>query len=520
MKKILMSLVIVLMAALVLTTGCQGGTKTTGGGAITVEVFDRGTDGGRSLAYDNAWTDWIKAKVKADLNLDVTFVPVGRWSENTDIVNLMASQSAPDVCYTYAGDMVANFRDQGGILNLAPYIESHLPDLKKLLGPDPAISGKDFIYRQQDQNTGAIYSIQSARVALAQRNIFIRQDWLTALRLPMPTTFQEFYNTLVAFRDRANELPGNVGSRVVPYGQNNDARWGLRDLIRHFIQPMSDRDRWVYSIHERDLMMPGFKDGVREMNKWYNERLIYQDFPLMTVADDFNNLMKSGVVGAMSQNWDTIYRQDLLINQELARNVPGAEFVPIDLGLNNREMMDKAGLHMFIPSFTKNIEGALAYLNWLAKPENYSFIQIGEEGMNHVMENGAPRTFAMPANHKWIMNSGNNIDYTMPLNGVNMGTDALNARVLALSYGSTPADTIVKAYEISVKNARAGAVYQVTTTVNQYSQTLQDKGDAMLAQAIRATPAQFDSVFDTGYQDWLQSGATEVYNERNRLWPR
>ena len=108
----------------------------------------------------------------------------------------------------------------------------------------------------------------------------------------------------------------------------------------------------------------------------------------------------------------------------------------------------------------------------------------------------------------------------MPLNGVNMGTDALNARVLALSYGSTPADTIVKAYEISVKNARAGAVYQVTTTVNQYSQTLQDKGDAMLAQAIRATPAQFDSVFDTGYQDWLQSGATEVYNERNRLWPR
>ena len=521
MKKILLALVIVLMAILV-TTGCQKKAEAApvGGGEITVEIFDRGTDGGRSLAYDNAWTNWIKEKVKAELNLDVTYIPVGRWSENTDIVNLMASQSAPDLCYTYAGDMVANFRDQGGILDLAPYIDQYLPDLKRLLGADPAITGKDFIYRQQDKNTGAIYSIQSARVALAQRNIFIRKDWLDALRLPMPTTIQQFYTTLVAFRDRANELPGNVGSRVVPYGQNNDARWGLRDLIRNYIQQLSDRERWVNSIHERDVMMPGFKEGVREMNKWYNERLIYQDFPLMTTADDFYNQMKSGVVGAFSQNWDLPYRADYNINAELARNIPGAEFVPLDLNLNNREMMDKAGLHIFIPSFSKNPIGALQYLNWLAKPENYGFLQIGREGVNHIMVNGVPSVQPTQANDPWIQNSTQNIDMTMPLNGVQRGSDELNARVLALSYGSVPSEKIVDAYAISVRNARAGVVYQVTTTVNQYSQTLQDKADALLAQAIRATPAQFDSVFDTGYQDWLQSGAQEVYNERNSLWPR
>ena len=519
MKKILLALVIVLMT-ITLVTGCQKKeTAPTGEGALTVEIFDRGTDGGRSLAYDNAWTDWVKAKVKTDLNIDVTFVPVGRWSENTDIVNLMASQSAPDLCYTYAGDMISNFRDQGGILNLAPYIEQYLPDLKRLLGADPALSGKDFIYRNQDQNTGHVYSIMSARVALAQRNIFIRQDWLTALGLPMPTTIQEFYNTLVAFRDRARELPGNIGTRVVPYGQNSDARWGLRDLIRNFIQPMSDRDRWVYSIHERDVMMPGFKEGVREMNKWYNERLIYQDFPLMTTADDFYNQMKSGVVGSFSQNWDLPYRTDYNINAELARNIPGAVFVPVDLNLNNREMMDKAGLHMFIPSFSKNIIGALKYLNWLAKFENYNFLQIGTQGVNHTIVNGVPSINAMPANHPWFQNSAQNIDMTMPLNGVELGNQELNSRVLALGYGSAPPDQIVNAYAISVKNARAGVVHQVTTTVVQYSQVLQDKGDALLAQAIRATPAQFDSVYDTAYRDWVSSGAQEVYNERARLYP-
>ena len=520
MRKLWLVLVI-LMAASTMVFASGVSAPAAAAGSITVEIFDRGTDGGRSIAYNNTWTNWIKEKVKHDLGLDVTFVPVGRWSENTDIINLMASQSAPDVCYTYNGDMINQFRDMGGILNLAPYIDSHLSDLKKLLGPDPAISGKDFIYRQQDQRTGAIYSIQAARVALAERNIFIRADWLRALNLPMPTSVTEFYNTLVAFRDRASQLPGNVGSRAVPFGTDEDARWTLRDFIRHYMQVLPDRDRWVYNIHDRDVMMPGFKDGVREINKWYNERLIYQDFPLMrTTSDDFYNQLKSGTVGSFNANWDMPYRQDYLINQDLARNVPGAEFVPVDLNFNNKRMLDKAGLYMFIPAFTRNRDGALKYLNWLAKPENYRFLQIGEEGRNHVLINGVPNTFAMPANHPWIMNSGNNIDYTMPLNGVQMGDDALNSRVLALSYGNTPPDTIVSAYAISVRNARAPAVYQATTTINQYSQTLQDKADALLAQSVRANPAQFDSVYDTAYQDWLNSGAQEVYNERNRLWPR
>ncbi|MDR0464200.1 MAG: extracellular solute-binding protein [Treponema sp.] len=521
MKRILLALVIVLMTITLVITGCKKEPAApVGGGAITVEIFDRGTDGGRSLAYDNAWTNWIKAKVKTDLNLDVTFVPVGRWSENTDIVNLMASQSAPDVCYTYNGAMIDQFRDMGGVLDLAPYIDQYLPDLKKLLGTDPAISGKDFIYRQQ-LPSGAIYSIQAARVALAERGIFIRKDWLDALRLPMPTSIEQFYNTLVAFRDRANELPGNVGTRVIPFHTDEDTDWTLRDFIRHYMQPVDDRDRWVNTIHERELMRQGYKEGVREMNKWYNERLIHQDFPLTKQnSDDGINQLKSGVAGSFNANWDWPYRQDYLLNNDLARNVPGAEFVPVDLNLKNKGMLDKAGLYMFIPAFSQNPIGALQYLNWLAKPENYGFLQIGEEGVNHILQNGAPRTFAMPANHPWIMNSGNNIDYTMPLNGVQLGSDELNARVLALSYGNTPPDTIVNAYAVSVKDARANAVRIVQATVTQYSQVLQDKADALLSQAVIAPPAQFDRVFDTGYQDWLNSGAQEVFNERNRLWPR
>ena len=522
MKKLVLVLMVLLLASIVVFIGgCSRGSAAdplalTPTGVLTVEIFDRGTDGGRTLAYDNAWTNWIKEKVRAELGIEVTFIPVGRWSEDTDIVNLMASGSAPDLCYTYSGGMVSAFRDQGGLLNLAPYIDTYLPDLKRLLGEDTAYPGMDFIYRNRDPATGHIYSIPSYRVITAQRNTFIRKDWLDILGLPVPTNMEEFYQALVAFRDRD---PGNVGiNRVVPYGQNSDARWGLANLINHFIDPnMTVRDRWVYNIAERNILMSGYKEGVREMNKWYNEGLIFRDFPLMTTADDFYNQMKSGVVGAFSQNWDMPYRTDYNILVELRRNVPNADYIPIDI-TRNKDVMDKVGLQIFIPSYSPNKDAALKYLNWLAKPENFGFLQLGALGVNHEMVNGIPRSIATSG--EWIQNSGQNIDYTMPMNGIELGSPEANARVMGLSYGAFSPDVIADAYVVSTRNARAPAVWQATTLVNQYTIDLQERADALLAQAITAPAAQFDSIWDNGIRAWRAAGADEVFDERSSLYPQ
>jgi len=265
--------------------------------------------------------------------------------------------------------------------------------------------------------------------------------------------------------------------------------------------------------------MDGYKRGVQEMNKWYNEGLIFRDFPLMVTADDFYNQIKSGVVGAFCQNWDMPYRTDYRLLVDLRRNVPGADYVPIDV-VQNKDMMDKVGLQIFIPSFSPNKDAALKYLNWLAKPENYQFLQIGREGVNHQMVNGVPMTIATPAGNPWIQNSPNNIDYTMPINGVEMGSASLNARVLGLSYGDIPPEVIATAFEVSTRNARAAAVYQATTTVNQYNRDLQEKADDLLAQAITARPADFNRIWDNGIRDWLRSGGQEVFNERSALYPR
>jgi len=385
-----------------------------------------------------------------------------------------------------------------------------------MLGTDPSFKGRDFIYRNQDQTTKEVYSFAAYRVALAQRNIFIRKDWLDALKIPVPTNMTQFYNALKAFRDKD---PGNVGkNRVIPLF-TSDVRWGLADFINHYVSTnMSDRDRWIYSIADRNIMFPNYKRGVQEMNKWYNEGLIYKDFPLLT-GEDGNNILKSGVAGALCANWDAVYRTDSNILVELRKNVPNADFVPISI-TNNKAVMDKNGVYIFIPNFSPNKDAALKYLNWLAKKENYTFLQLGQEGVNHKMVNGVPQTLAMAPSHQWFMNSPNNIDMTIPVNGVELGSDALNAKVLGLSYGSFSPDVISNAYVTSVKNARGPAVWQATTKINQYNNDLREKADDILTKSVTAKPADFNKTWDNGIAEWLKAGGQEVINERESLYPK
>ena len=520
MKKIIAALVILAVStALVFAAGGQQ-QPAAGPAKITVEVFDRGTDGGRSQVDNNNWTRWIQEKVLKDLNIEVRFHPVGRWTEEADLIALMASGNAPDLCYTYNNSNVGNFRDQGGLFNIAPHVDRLLPDMKKLLGSDPAITGKNFIMRDQMPD-GRMFSIPSYRVALAIRNTFIRKDWLDKLGLPLPTTLPQFYSALVAFRDRD---PGNVGrANIIPIMTDEDVRWNLAEFILSYVTPnISDKDRYIYGFGggaARSLALPNIKEGVREMNKWYNEGLIFHDFPLVRQgADDYWNNLKNGFAGAFSGNWDLPYRVDYNINTELKTNIPGAEFVPLFLNLNNMDIYDKVGLRMLVPASSKNPEAALRYLNWLTIPENYQYLQRGNEGVNHRMVNGVPQIIATAPNDPWIQNSGQNIDFTMPMNGVEMGSEEMNARVIALTYGTTPPDTIVNAYQFSVRGGRAPVVNTTPTKQDGvYGQTLQDKANALLSQAITASPANFDNIWNAGYRDWLQSGGQAVMDERIKI---
>ncbi|TAH67869.1 MAG: extracellular solute-binding protein [Anaerolineaceae bacterium] len=534
MKKKLLSIMLVCILLVNVLGACGtkngDGTKNPGNEAtktpdngeksnyseITVEIFDRGSEGGRTDPTNNYYTDWIKKKILDELNIGVTFVAVSRWEETDQLNNLMAAGTAPDVCLTYSADLIANYRDLGGLADLAPYIDSHLPDLKAFLGPDLALPGRDMIMRNMNTETGEVFSIPARRMNLAQVTTFIRKDWLDKLGLGLPTTTQEFYDALVAFKE---EDPGGVGANnVVPFTMTSDVRWRASTILESFVDPnISDEERWVNTVIDRQYLLPGYKEGVRFLNKLYDEGLIDNQFALYKDDTDSDNLIKSGVVGSFIHNWDQAYRDTPGLLRDLQENVPGAEIVSIDPFQNSegktvKGLYDAAGVNYFIPANSKNVEGALRYINWLSKFENRYYLQVGDEGVTHDIVDGVPKL--KPAENEKIMNSPQNIDYTIMINGLDVGDPEKNALALAGSY-AVDSQLVVQAYENAIRNGRPSIIVPVTlSAAGPYTQTLTDKGNELLSTAVVAAPADFDRVWDNGIAEWRASGADEIIAER------
>ena len=221
MKKLL---VLVLVLALVATLGITSAFaadegfvdgKFTETRHITVEIYNRNNDGGTDPT-NNVWTDYIKQGMLERYNVEVEFVSVGRWTETDDIAQLLADGQAPDVSYTYGYNTIisyANMVDANGnpgVIDLAPYLEEYKDytvNIVNLLG------GEDNLYYDKDPATGAVWMIEGVRADTSRITTFIRKDWLDKLGLPLPTTEEEFYNALVAFRDNAETLLGATLTR-------------------------------------------------------------------------------------------------------------------------------------------------------------------------------------------------------------------------------------------------------------------------------------------------------------------
>ena len=256
------------------------------------------------------------------------------------------------------------------------------------------------------------------------------------------------------------------------------------------------------------------------MNKMWNAGLIDPDFPLYRDDMPMNNLIKSGVVGAFGHNWDQIFRDSDRLLTDLRKNVPDAQWAAVNCmtgtgSVNRKISYDPAGLSYFIPKSSKNPDAAMRYLNWLARYENYNFIQIGPEGIVHNMVDGVPKLIPA-APDGWIQNSGQNLDYTPIMNGLFLQTEEESIRALAAAY-PWPPEMVMAAYNAAMHNARPGPVIITSSPLvvaGPLDRTLIDKSEAFIIQTITASAANFEREWTAGLNDWLTSGAKAIMEER------
>ncbi|MFX3636707.1 MAG: hypothetical protein ACE3L7_13995 [Candidatus Pristimantibacillus sp.] len=492
---------------------------------ITVEIYDRGNTGG-TKPEDNVYTQYIKDGMLRDHNVDVTFVPVPRWTEGEVINNLLAGNQAPDIGITYSYPTIQTYANMGGILDLAPLIEDNkeiLPDMWEYLT-------EANIYWDKDPNTGTLWAVEARLNTLNRTNTFVREDWLKKLNIQAPTNLQEFESMLIAFKDNASILLGKDADKMIPFSTSFDIGWRSDHLTASYVpNDMTDKDIYIHDFDDRRFLYPNYKEGIKTLNKWYNEGLVWKDFSLYPAGDKTeDNLMKLGYVGAFIHNWDYPYRDgEDGIHASLQQLVgPDAAYIAVepfanDAGVYKKFLSGPVDRKIFFPATNKEPIASLLYLNWISKLENRVFLQFGEEGVTHEkLPDGSLKTIATTGEK--IMNSPANIDYTITSNGLDLGDPAKTIKSIANGYAGVDAKYIEIANQITTHDGRVGKnanVGEIKAEDGQ-GQALKEKRDTILNKAVVAPVDKFDAVYDAGMKDYLGSGGQAIIDERTAAWEK
>jgi putative aldouronate transport system substrate-binding protein len=493
--------------------------------SITVEVFDRSNVGG-SAPDDNFYTKFIKEGMLRDCNVEVSFKRVPRWTEVQAMNNLLASGEAPDVCVTYDLPTVNTYAKMGGVLDLAPYLAKYKKQLPNLNG----LLGDRNLYWEKDPETGTVYAIDALLFHNNRTSPFVREDWLKKLGMKEPTTLKEFEAVLVAFQKNADKLLGKDAARMVPFSMSIDVGWRADILATSFVpDKIADKEMWVRGFDDRRVLWPNYKEGIRVLNKWYNMGLIWKDFPIYPRGDQTeDNLLKSGVVGAFIHNWDYPYRDGAngIAAQIKTLGGPDAAYIAVDCfkndaGAYRKYLSAPVDRKIFMPVTNDEPLASLLYLDWLSKLENRRFLQIGEPGVAHEpQKDGSVK--ALAATGDKIMNSVSNLDYTLTINGIDLGKQDLNAKSLALAYPGIDKKYIEKSYALQRNQSRIVPNFNVGVLASEEGQGPAEiaKRDVLLAQSVTAKVADFDAVYDKLFKDLLESCVQPIIDERAKMYSK
>ena len=207
---------------------------------------------------------------KTGVDIKWQMIPNGSWGDQKGTTLASGLKSLPDAFFGSIsltdGDIVPNL---DMFVDLAPYITPEImPNLSAIFEKDPAMKA---LCTDSD---GKIYSLPKKLPMrpVTANEMYINQTWLDELGLPMPTTYTELADTLVAFSGlgddcygyiSASSLSFDLNNLLLPFGVQGSRTWNLMgmnaDNEPYFI-PMADNYKeavkWAHDLYERGALDP------------------------------------------------------------------------------------------------------------------------------------------------------------------------------------------------------------------------------------------------------------------------
>lgn len=361
----------------------------------------------------------LKIQQMAGVNVDWTVICGSGDEINAQYLSMMASGNYPDIIQwqhnnDYTGGVAQMYAD-GICIRLNEVIDQYMPNYKALLEANPHVAKT----LMDDEGNYLYFTVINPlnsdleKVAVTWWGLMMRQDWLDNVGMEAPTTIDEWYEVLTAFKE--GDPNGNGELDEIPFDAGSAGHF-------LFMPAFGIQNGW-YVDPETGKVAYGqytekYKAYLETMAKWYAEGLlqnIYTD-EVGTLAASADPNIYADLAGSwkgLSNYWEQ------RLPQVLEKN-PNADFVAVQwpqyVNGNGEFYADRYGMgygdrySAVISTDCKNIEAAARLIDQMYTEEGTNCTTWGTiEGD--------------PINPEW---TGGHGTYTVDENGVKHETEWAN----------------------------------------------------------------------------------------------
>jgi putative aldouronate transport system substrate-binding protein len=207
-----------------------------------------------------------------------------------------------------------------------------------------------------------------------QNGLFIRTDLLAKYNLKMPTTPEELYNVMVAFK-KEGYIPLTTFNTTINCIMSGFGLSGNEFVITNG------------KITSR-LDSPDFKEYLTFMNKCYKEGLIDVDLPVNKMQNVQEKFINSKAAIMDINFWEIPSVEPALKKITPTAKVELMKPLKDKKGMMNLNVSSGSTTICVIPKTAKNVVAAMQYMNLCAEPNIFKQTYIGIEGIDYEIKNG------------------------------------------------------------------------------------------------------------------------------------
>lgn len=335
---------------------------------------------------------------RTNIHLEWELLPIDGQERITKFNVIMASGDIPDLVHCSLINDVNKYGQQGLFLGLKDLINEHAPNMAETFNdpfPDSEVPYEINVWSEITAKDGEIYNVPYVSANNSIGAVWsIRTDWLEAVDMEVPTTADELYEVLKAFKEQ--DPNGNGEADEIPFGSSNGQKsTNIMPIVNAFDGHMD-----LYIDAEDDTVKygpvePGYKEGLEFLNKLYSEGLLEEDY--VSATRDQWLARAGGNQQGLMFGWPGSGIG--MANGELQKLDENYHFEPIKpfVSPSGKQYKDTKMSGMLVSPRTAvsaNTEypvEIIRYLDYCFSEEGKILSKFGLEGEHYTIEDGEPK---------------------------------------------------------------------------------------------------------------------------------